>query len=251
MAITNSTVQEVQVPEVASQQITFRVVGDSPIILNRLSEKAKRELLMPKGRKTAADKAQNLKHDPLVEFHASPHVLPDSYPAHLGILSGAFKKAMMTAALDIPGVKKAQIGRILYVIGEYTPIFGVPYLLMSATRSADMNRTPDIRTRVIIPDWAAEVSINFVTTAITAQSVCNLLSGAGVTAGVGDWRPEKGAGAFGTFHVTGDDRTDYDAIVNDGGREAQAAAMATPSFYNTETEELFTWYIEERERRGR
>mgnify|MGYP000852566629 CR=1 FL=1 len=241
----------IYVPEINPGEITINVLGMSPIIMNRLSEKAKRELLMPKGRKTAADKAQNLKHDPIAEFKASPYVLPAGSPAYLGVMSSAFKKAMMTAALDLPGTNKRQIGRLLYVAGEFTAIYGVPKLLTSVTRSADMNRTPDIRTRAIVPQWAARVTVHFITSTLNPQSITNLMTAAGMTSGVGDWRPEKGSGSYGTFTVVPEGFDAFDEIVANGGYDAQYEAMQAPEYYNDETAELLEWYAEEIVKRGK
>ena len=46
------------------------IVGTSPLVLNRMSEKAKHELLMPKGRKNATERATSLKHVPVDEYRA-------------------------------------------------------------------------------------------------------------------------------------------------------------------------------------
>src|SRR5262245_21794061 len=94
------------------------MLGSTPLILNRMSEKAKRELLMPKGRKTAVDKMTSLKHDPIQEYRASAHRLPEPSPTLLAIMASACKGAMAGAALDLPGAKKAQIGRLTYVEGD-------------------------------------------------------------------------------------------------------------------------------------
>ena len=128
------------------------ILGTSPLILNRMSEKAKHELLLPRGRKTAVEKAMSLKHDPFAEYRASAHTLKNEQESTLlAIPATAFKGAIRTAALDMPGAKKAQIGRLTYIPGEYVGVYGLPRLFMSIVRSADMNRTPDVRTRAIVP----------------------------------------------------------------------------------------------------
>src|SRR5580765_1634842 len=189
---------ESEIIEVTRGQFDCCILGTSPLILNRMSEKAKRELLMPKGRKNAIEKATTLKHEPVAEYRASAYRLHDEdAPTLLAILSTAFKRAIGTAALDMPGAKKAQIGRLTYIEGEYVGIFGVPKLFMSIVRSADMNKTPDVRTRAIVPQWACRVGITYVEPLIRPQAVANLLAAAGLTVGVGDWRSEKGAGSYG------------------------------------------------------
>jgi hypothetical protein len=235
---------------VQTDRITVALIGTSPIILNRLSEKARHELLMPQGKKDAARRAAELKHDPIAEFQAAPYLLADESGPLLGVMSSAIKGAMMTAALDLPGAKKAQIGRLVYVEGDYTPIFGLPKLFMSITRSADMNRTPDVRTRAIVPAWAALVRIRFVTPILDQASVLNLLSAGGVTAGIGDWRPEKGKGSYGQFAITLPDDPEFLRITQDG-REAQAAAMDDPEPYDQESADLLSWFSDEITKRGR
>jgi hypothetical protein len=226
------------------------IVGTSPLILNRMSEKAKHELLMPKGRKNAAEKATSLKHIPVDEYRASAHTLKDdSQPTLLAIPSTAFKGSIRTAALDMPGAKKAQIGRLTYIAGEYVGVYGVPRLFMSITRSADMNKTPDVRTRAIVPAWACRVKITFVQPLIRAQAVANLLAAAGITVGVGDWRPEKGAGSYGQFRIASADDAEYLSIVDGGARAAQEDALDNPVPYDDETAELLSWFDEERGKR--
>lgn len=228
------------------------VVGTSPLICRRMSEKARHELLLPKGRKTAADKASSLKHDPIEEYRNSPYLL-DGAPTLIGIMASAVKGAMMTAALDLPGAKKAQIGRLVFVEGDYLPVYGIPKLFMSVTRSADINRTPDIRTRAILPEWAMTVRVHFVTPLLNATNILNLLHGAGVIAGIGDWRPEKGKGSYGQFRIANADDADIKRIMETGGYQAQYDALyaETPVCYDRETESLLAWYTEEARRRGK
>lgn len=246
----------IDIIKIEKPSVTLMIRGTTPLIMNRMSEKARRELLMPKGRKTAADKASSLKHNPLEEFRASPYILRDeSAPTLLSVTAGTFKGAMGTAALDLPGARKAQIGRLVYIETEpnhqnLIPIYGEPQLLMSVTRSADMNRTPDIRSRVIIPDWCALVTVSYVAPTLRQQAIVNLMAAAGITAGIGDWRPEKGKGSYGQFEIVSTDDKDAKEIIKTWGRKAQTAAMAQPAPYDLETEELLSWFEEEAPKRG-
>jgi hypothetical protein len=239
-----------EIIEVTRGQFECCILGTSPLILNRMSEKAKRELLMPKGRKNAIDKATSLKHNPVEEYRASAYRMPETQPTLLGILSTAFKRAMGTAALDMPGAKKAQIGRLTYIEGDYVGIFGVPQLFMSIVRSADMNKTPDVRTRAIVPHWACRVRVTYVEPLIRPQAVANLLAAAGLTVGVGDWRPEKGAGSYGQFQIVGGDHAGFLDLLKTGGRGDQADALETPVCYDEETADLLAWYDDERAKRN-
>lgn len=242
---------EIEILKVNTGRLDVHLLGDTPIILNRLSEKVMRELLMPKGRKTAADKASNLKHIPMDEFNASPYTDRDpNGPTYIQHLAGAFKKALMTAAVDIPGAAKAQVGRLTWVIGDRVSIYGIPEILLSPVRSADMNRTPDIRSRAIIRRWACKFQIAFVTPLLKPQGIANLLASAGLTQGVGDWRPQKGAGSYGQFSLVEADDPRFVKIIETGGRAAQLAAMKNPQAFDQETEDLLAWYASEYQARG-
>ena len=227
------------------------VVGTSPIILNRMSQKALHDLLYPGPRKGAVERATTMKHNPVEEYRASAYTLSDlKAPTLLAILSTAFKGALRSAALDMPGTKKAQIGRLTYIDGEFVGIYGVPKLFMSVTRSADINRTPDVRTRAIVPAWAAYLEVTYVQPLIRAQAVANLLAAAGITIGVGDWRPEKGAGSYGQFRIADANDPEFLDIVKRGGRKVQVDGLEHPTCYDDETTELLSWFEAERPRRA-
>lgn len=248
----NATPAEVSdILEVTTGKLVCHVLGTSPLILNRMSEKAKHELLMPKGRKNAIEKATTLKHHPVDEYRASAYTLKDdTRPTYLALMATAFKGSLRSAALDMPGAKKAQIGRLTYIEGDYLGIYGVPKLFMAIVRSADMNKTPDVRTRAIVPQWAARVEITYVQPLIRPQAVANLLAAAGLTIGVGDGRPEKGAMSYGQFRLVAQDDPVYLEIIKTGGRKAQIDGIENPVAYDTETEELLSWFEHERANRN-
>jgi len=248
---TTEKATDITVIEVQKGIIEFCIKGSTPLILNTMSEKTRIQLLIPPPKKNAADKASTLKHDPLAEFRASAYTLTDAKaPTYLGFMASAFKAALKGAALDLPGASKSQIGRLTYVEGEYLSLYGIPKLLMSVVRSADMNRTPDIRSRAILSEWACSVRISFVKPLLREQAVINLLAAAGITQGIGDWRPQKGSGSYGQFTLVGHDDADFGRIVNGGGRAAQMSAMNAPECYDDETEKMLSWFNVESKRRG-
>src|SRR5579863_7996326 len=94
---------EITVLAITTGSVKVGIIGTRPLIFNRMAEKAKRELLLPKGRKTAADRAATLKHDPISEYRNSVYrYADDAHPTRLCFPAPAFKGAMMTAALDLP-----------------------------------------------------------------------------------------------------------------------------------------------------
>jgi len=244
---------EIVITRINEQTFDVHIVGTSPLIMNQFAKKSWRELLLPAKKKTTATKEASLKHDPVQEFNEAAYVMRDKdAPTLLAVLPTAFKKSLMTAALDIPGAKKTQIGRLLSVSWDRTPLWGTPKLHMSMVRMADMKRTPDVRTRVIIPEWACVLTITFPTPTLNATSVANLVHAAGRYAGVCEWRQEKGSGSFGSFRMceTGKNDPEFKRIVATGGRKAQIDAMEAHTAYDDDTAELLSWYEAEVRRRG-
>jgi len=109
MAKATASTGEIIIFEQTRGKMDFCVLGTTPLIHNRMSQKVLQELLFPKGRKNAAEKAVTMKHNPMQEFRDSPYTIPDDKANTLiSILPTAFKGTMMTAALDMPGVARTQ-----------------------------------------------------------------------------------------------------------------------------------------------
>lgn len=228
----------------------LRIIGQTPMFQNRMAAKAMGSLLIGGGRKTKADKA-HIKHDPLAEYRNSAEILKAG-PTALGLRVVAVKGAMCTAALETPGVTKASCQKLLFMPGDFAPLYGTPQLRMDVVRSADMNRTPDIRTRCYLPRWGAEIEVQFIVPQLSVTSVVTLLCNAGVLVGVGDYRQEKGKGGFGSFRVLGegDEDEEWDDLVANHGRAAQEAALADPEFAGADTADLMALYRTEVARRA-
>lgn len=248
----------IEIAEVKRETIDLYVVGTSPFIFNRMSEKVKRILLLPTVKtKGKPKRTAEPKHIPMEEFLASFYRMDpreeEVPPTYFGFPASAFKGAMRTAALDLPGSSKAQIGRLVYVRGFYPDMvcmWGLPQIMMAIVRQAGIDRTPDVRTRCVLPRWAAKMTVSFASPLLKAPAVLNLLSAGGVTCGVGDWRTEKGKGDYGQFRIANENDPELQEMLAGGGREAQIKALESPVFYDQETEDLFTWCMDEIERRG-
>lgn len=229
---------------------SLRIIGSTPMYFNAMSVKAKRSLLIGGGKKTAAEKKE-IKHDPEQEFRDSVYRSAVG-PTLLAFPAAGIKNGMATAALVTDGVKKTDVQRLIFLPQEKVSIWGKPYLRMDVVRSADMNRTPDVRTRAFLPRWCAEVDVAFVTPTLSVHSVASLLSNAGVVCGLGDFRQEKGKGSYGTFRLvsTDEDEALWTELTSNEAREVQEAALTDPQTYDEETRELWAMLRQERMRRA-
>jgi hypothetical protein len=225
--------------------VTIWLLGITPLILNKQSEKTKRTLLFPnyfeKGR---ADKKLSLKHDPLKEYRDSIYrdERPNA-PTLIQIKGGAVKAATCDSAVDVPNMQAAPVRRAVSVPEWYVNVYGVPCLFMTDVRQSGPAKTPDIRTRAAIKDWAIEVTFQFCYPMVNEKQLLNLCANGGVLRGVGDGRPEKGALNFGQYEVVNGSDPRVKAIVKKGGYAAQVAAMNTPNYFDVESRELYEWFV--------
>lgn len=236
---------DIDVAEIKQGVITFCMVGVTPLILNSMSAKAKQTLLLPEAhrRKTEAERARAPKHDPISEYRESMYYTRGG-DTRLCIPAPAFKGAIMTAALRMSGQTKTAVGQLTWVQSTHVPVYGIPRMLMSVVRSADQARTPDVRTRAIIPEWACTVSISFVEPNLSAGVMAGLMHSAGLIAGVGDFRQEKTKGNYGQWRLCAETDAEYRRIKKAGGAAAQRAAIETPEYYDDETKTLYEWFAE-------
>ena len=243
--VATSSDKVIAVDRLRTAEADFWLRGTTGLFCHRMSAKAKHQLLVGGRKKTAAEK-QLIKHDPYAEFAASMHLLPGlDTDSQIGFPSTAIKGAMATAALQVAGIRKTEVQRLVFMPQEMVPIFGIPSLRMDIVRSADIARTPDVRTRAYFPEWATRVRIRWAVPALSEATVVALLANAGMIIGIGDYRQEKGRGNYGTFEVV-----DADACSDLLGHvEDQAVALTRPESANVETAELLAEYEDERARR--
>lgn len=241
---------EIRVTPLRRGSTRLRIVGMTPLFQNRMANKAKQQLLVGGRKKTKADRAE-IKHQPLLEYRDSAEIMKDG-PTALGLRVVAVKAAMCTAALETAGLTKSATQRLLFMPGDLVPLYGTPQLRMDVVRSADINRTPDVRTRAFLPRWGAEIEIQYVIPQLSLISVVSLLQNAGILVGVGDFRQERGKGAFGSFRVLGDGDEDdeWNDLVENHGRAAQEAALAEPDYADRDTADLMEFFAEEEQRRA-
>ena len=240
----------INVLKLKTTTLDVHIVGSTPLIFNAMSKKVKEGLLCPKPKKSKADQEQTLKHNPFGEYRDSVYrtIDPEGDPLFV-FPGGGAKKAIASAALDIPGAAKTQIGRLSWVDQYNIPIWGVPQMLMSVVRNADKGRTPDVRTRAILPEWCAKFSITFTTPQLNEETITNLTAASGIIVGWGDWRNQKGSGTFGQFRICKPTDADYKRIMKTGGRVAQEAGLRDVTCFDHETTELLEYFEAEAARR--
>lgn len=214
MATKKATAAEtsVVIPAIDVQTATIRIVSDSPLIVHKWSEKAKREIL-DKQMKVAKSKGHDAK-SPVEDFINSMYWLEGepvektergfadamaSGKARFGFPATAVKAAAVSAAFRADVVKnKVTMNGAFHIPQEFIEIHGVP------TMREDMCRvgmgTADIRFRGEFLTWWSEFTVRYNAGVISLSQLVNMFNLGGFACGIGEWRAEKG-GTYGAFHV--------------------------------------------------
>jgi hypothetical protein len=192
--------QVLEIPPLEVETAILRLVGDSPLIMNRWSEKAKQEM-----RDKQQGRAQQKREFkvPEEQWRETIYTLPDgSY----GFPSVAFKAAAVDAATQLTGLTKTYLRGAFHIAFEsldrsdLVPILGEPRMREDAVRLQGLKA--DLHYRAEFPTWEAHVPIRYNPRAITLEKITHLFNQAGFSVGIGEWRPQKD-GPFGMFHVDG------------------------------------------------
>ena len=176
--------QEVKLAGLAIEGLRLRLVGTSPLIVHKWSEKAKKQMLDKQMKRASQGKAAK---DPDQDYRESLYIRDDGT---YGFPAVAFKAAAVRAGTYCE-MKMVFLRGAFHVEGE-------------PQRREDMVRvgmgTADIRYRPEFPKWATELDVSYNSRALAAEQIVNLFEIAGFAVGVGEWRPEKD-GQFGRFRV--------------------------------------------------
>lgn len=210
----------VQIDRIGAETIIVPIVGTSPLIVHRFSEKAKREML---------DRSQGKKNprqakDPRAEFEAAAYVMGEEKKEEqkngegvkvYGFPAIAFKAATVSAARFYRDVTMTALRQFLFFSGIVSGPDRVSLIpIIRPGKLAKGEEWPRIREDVVRvgmgaadlryrPEfwpWSAELTITYVKSALTQGSVLSLIDAGGLGVGVGEWRPERG-GDFGQYKV--------------------------------------------------
>lgn len=193
----------ITIPKPDVRTLRVRIVGDTPLISHKFSEK---NINMIEDKQQQKAKQPKGPRNPKEEFEASRQRMPDGSD---GFPAGGFKLAIIEACSFVDGmVKKISKGG-LFVLGEQnTNLVKINYVGKGPRMGTDHvrinnGRSGDVRYRPYYDKWWCDLVIRYNALVVGAEQIINLIANAGFSIGVGDWRP--GApfkpGTFGMWHV--------------------------------------------------
>lgn len=193
------TTATVNISRIAAERIFVPIVGTSPLIMHKFSEKAKRQMLdAQQGVKTPKER-----RDPDADYQAAFYRTESGY----GFPAVAFKACTIGAARFYgKDVKMTELRQSLFFKGILSPndpqplveIVGEPHMREDVVRLGISGT--DLRYRPEFTEWSAVLDVTYVRSMLTRESVLSLIDAGGMGVGVGEWRPEK-KGDYGTFQI--------------------------------------------------
>lgn len=197
--MTTTETPRVEIDKIRAETILVPIIGTSPLIVHRFSEKAKRQMLdNMQGRKSPKEVK-----DPEAEYQAAFYRLKgDRY----GLPCIAFKAATIGGCRFYgKDITMTACKQFIFIRGEVgndgqmlSEILGEPRMREDVVRVS--RGGADLRYRPEFPEWSTTLAVTYVTAALMRESVLSLIDAGGMGVGVGEWRPEKD-GDFGTYRI--------------------------------------------------
>jgi hypothetical protein len=216
------------------------LVGDTPLITHAWSEKARREML---GKQVKATRGGREARDPNEDFVNSLYSMGEDdvfgFPA-MGV-----KNCILSAAHKDKGIARSAVMAALWIDAEMVrtrpalagAICDMPLIRIHGSApecredmvkiGSGLNKVASLSYRSQFTTWALRVTGRFNATTLTAEALAFLISEAGLSSGLGEWRNER-KGLFGSFHLASEaEEAAWDAYAaGEGPLPVPAYAMA-------------------------
>jgi hypothetical protein len=189
-----SKVKEITIPQLKIQFLELELIGDTPLIMHKWSEKAKKQIEDKQQKKAKAGRDIR---DPEQEFKEAMYLdskLGYCFPAN------AFKCASVRAGTDLE-MKMSDLKRAFFVEGEFVKIDSDKPFMRTDPVRIGMGST-DFRYRPQFNNWKTKLTIKYNSNVISDEQIINLFNVAGFGVGIGEMRPTAAGGFnYGCFHV--------------------------------------------------
>jgi len=181
---------------------TFSVnlVGSTPLIQHKFSEKAKKAIEDKQQQKQKQGKG---KRDPHAEYLAACYAMPGHKPGDkkcvYAVPSRQIKAAMVEACRFVDGLHMTIARGAVQVLSEDSGMIPLKFRKMAMREDAIKlpNKNLDLRYRPEFSGWSIKVSLKYNAAAISAEQLVNLLTLAGFHCGLGELRPNSKSGPGG------------------------------------------------------
>ena len=193
---------QIQLNKIDVETLNVPIIGTTPLIVHRWSDKAKRQMLDAQQGKKKVKEVR----DPQADYESSFYRIATDDGDRYGFPVLAFKAATIGAARFYDkSVTMTSLRQMLFFKGILTKadpqqlveIDGEPHMREDVVR---VGQGTDLRYRGEFTEWSAVLNVSYVTSSLSRDSVLSLIDAGGMGVGIGEWRPQK-SGEFGTYMI--------------------------------------------------
>jgi len=183
-----------------TKTVRVTIVGTAPLIVHQFSEKAKRQMRDKQAKKATTKRATR---EPDKEFEQAKYKMAngkDGFPAL------AIKQAMVGSARFTEDAKMTVLRGVIFVKPDETETGLIEIkskkceMVEDVVRLSGIGKPADLRYRPYYYGWSMDLKIVYDADVVSIEQVMNLLSRAGLSQGLGEWRPERN-GQNGMFEI--------------------------------------------------
>lgn len=206
----NSSSRELTISPPNYQTASFELIGLTPLVQNRFSEKALK--IMQEGQEMGSAKKKGKKKEARnfdQDYENAKHISTDGWQ---GIPTAAFRNAMISAC-RIVGFKMT-LGKLAITVlpDGIDKVDGLPLVEFKGEPERHIGYVRnftgvcDLRSRPMWKQWSLTLNIQYDADMFVLEDVANLLMRAGMQVGIGEGRPDSKQSAglgWGTFKIKG------------------------------------------------
>lgn len=192
--------KQVSIPAMDIKTIRMTVVGTSPLLVHRFSEKAKKQM---EDKHALKAKQKPGARDPMQEFRDSLYMMPGK-KARYGVPTTGIKNCAVTACKFIDGIPMTIARGAFHVLEDdagLTEIKGSkPAFDERPVNIGGFKKIKTMRYRGRFDKWELTFPVRYNAGILSSEQIANIFEAAGFAVGLCEHRPEKN-GVLGTFQV--------------------------------------------------
>jgi len=198
---TSEKTTKVSIPPIDFRTVRITLIGETPLLVHKFSEKSKREM---DDKQQGAAKQKKSARIPVEEFRASLYEMPGKKGKY-GMPAGGVKLCAVSACRYTDGLKMTQALGSFHVMEDAGGLIEIqgdkPVMDDRIVRIGNFgSKVAQTRYRGRFDNWKISFNVKYNARSISAEQLLNLYENAGFSVGLCEYRPEK-KGNLGMFRV--------------------------------------------------